>query len=104
MSVCMICGQRRIPKGERFCHVCKAQMASDSKRRAPAQPVKFLTYRGHVVGLYPNGGGTLRGRLLSRNPAKLPKGKTIDLNRWCEGYTRQTIKGFKAQVLKLAAA
>lgn len=75
------------------------------RSQKPAQPVKFLTYRGIVVGLYPNGDkGVLQGRLLKRDPDKLPKRKTIDLNKWCKGFTRITIKEFKAKVLRLAQA
>jgi len=44
----------------------------------------------------------LKAQLLKRNPDNLPKRKTIDLNRYCEGFTRAKIKDFKACVLRLA--
>ena len=73
-----------------------------SNRAAPAR--HFLTYHGNVVGLYPNGGKTLKPRLLGRSAEHLPKGKTIDLNVYCQGYSREVIKRFKACVLQLAQA
>ena len=103
MTPCVICGNRRV-HGVGRCHICDSQIAADTRRKRPAQPVKFITYRGHVVGLFPNGDKTLLGRLLKRDPDKLPKSRTIDLNKWCEGYTREIIKGFKAKVLRLAQA
>ena len=102
MTGCIICGTRRV-KGVGNCHVCQSRIDADRRSRKTAQPVKFLTYRGHVVGLFPNGvKGILQGRLLKRDPEKLPKGRTIDLNKWCDGFTRATIKEFKAKVLRLA--
>lgn len=101
MTTCPVCGTRRVVSG--YCHVCQSQIDAIRRRQKTVQPVKFLTYRGHVVGLYPNGDGTLQGRLLKRDPDKLPKCRTIDLNKWCPGYTRAVIKQFKAKVLRLAA-
>ena len=104
MTECIICGARRV-KGVGNCHVCQSKIDAMRRSQKPAQPVKFLTYRGIVVGLYPNGDtGVLQGRLLKRDPDKLPKRKTIDLNKWCAGFTRVTIKEFKAKVLRLAQA
>ena len=68
------------------------------------KPVKFLTYRGNVVGLFSNGDGTLKSRLMNSNPERLPKDKTLDLNKYCPGFDRSQIKRFKACVLKLAYA
>lgn len=101
MTKCVICEQRPA-NGDGRCVQCAGKIAKMSKRTV--QPRHFLTYRGHVVGLYPNGDKTLKPRLLGRSAEHLPKGKTIDLNRYCSGYSREVIKRFKACVLQLAHA
>ena len=99
MTKCVIC-EHRPAIGNGRCAQCASQIAKMS-RPTTTQPRHFLTYRGHVVGLFPNGGGTLKPQLLARSPKHLPQGKTIDLNRYCEGYTREVIKKFKACILQL---
>lgn len=101
MKKCVICSWRPA-NGNGRCAVCDSKIEADKRHQKPEQPKHFLTYRGHVIGLYPNGGGTLKAKLLNRNPEKLPKPKTIDLNRYCEGFTREKIKAFKKCVLQLA--
>ena len=98
---CVIC-DRRPANGNGICHNCASKLEAQRKRKNGSQPQHFLTYRGNVVGLFPNGEGKLKARLLRRNPEHLPKSKTIDLNRYCEGFTREKIKDFKACVLQLA--
>jgi len=103
MAKCVICSTRPAKVGG-FCIECDSRISADTNRRKKLQPRHFLTYRGHVVGLFPNGDGVLKASLLRRNPERLPKTKTFDLNRWCDGFTREKIKDFKACVLKLAYA
>ena len=103
MVKCIIC-ERRPANGSGFCVQCGNKISAERKARAKNEPRYFLTYRGHVVGLFANGNGTLIPRLLKRSPDRLPKRKTINLNVYCEGYTRQKIKEFKACTLKLALA
>jgi len=79
-------------------------MDAERKARAEAEPAKFLTYRGHVVGLYPTGKGTLKARLLKRDADNLPKSRTLDLNTYLDGFDLEQIKRFKACVLNLAHA
>ncbi len=100
---CVICEQRPA-NGNGFCHNCDSKLESQRKRKNSNEPQHFLTYRGHVVGLFHNGKGMLEARLLKRNPDGLPQRKTINLNRYCEGFTRDKIKAFKACVLKLSHA
>ena len=102
MTKCVICEKRPAKKTTGRCAQCNTKIISMSKRTAPAR--HFLTYRGNVVGLYPNGGKQLMPRLLGRSAEHLPKGKTIDLNVYCHGYSREVIKRFKACVLQLAQA
>lgn len=100
---CIIC-LRRPAKGNGYCANCASQIEAEKRRKQADEPVKFLTYRGHVVGLYRNGNGRLTPKLLKRSPENLPKTKTLDLNTYIEGFTREEIKRFKACVLQLAHA
>lgn len=100
---CTICNQRPA-RGGAYCANCASRMESQKRRGNGNKPVKFLTYHSHVVGLYPNGGKTLVAKLLKRSPEGLPKGKTLNLNTYLEGFTRDQIKAFKACILKLATA
>lgn len=103
MAKCLICGQRPA-KVDGFCISCNGHIEAERNHQRRPEPRHFLTYRGYVVGLFPNGGEMLKAVLLGRNPDRLPKGKTINLNHWCDGFSREKIKEFKACVLKLAFA
>ncbi len=98
---CVIC-ERRPARSQGRCHLCNDRLASEARRSATVQPWRFLTFRGAVVGLYPNGADKLKPRLLRRPASGLPKGRTVNLNVWCDGFDRSTIKRFKACVLQLA--
>lgn len=99
---CLICETKPRFDGSPYCRECHAGMAKASTKRAATEPVKFLVYQGSVVGLFPNGKTTEDGQqqfspvLLKRDPEKLPKGKTLQLDQYLEGYTRQQIKKLKA--------
>jgi hypothetical protein len=54
------------------------------------------------MALYRNGDGKLNGELVRVDPANLPKGITLDLNTYLEGFTREQVKRLKASVLRLA--
>lgn len=103
MTKCIICETRPAREGG-YCANCNSKLQSDEKRKAADRASQFLTYRGHVVGLFPNGNGMLKARLLKRSPDRLPKSRTLDLNHYIEGFTRDQIKRFKSCVLKLAHA
>ena len=103
MTKCIICERRPSNVGS-FCAPCNDKINAERKSWATTKPLHFLTYRGHVVGLFPNGNGRLTPRLLKRSAECLPKRNTLDLNRYCEGFTREKIKAFKACVLKLVHA
>jgi len=104
MTKCIICEQRPSRNGNGTCSQCQNRIDRESKCRQPDKPSKFITYRGHVVGMYPAGKGTLKPQLLSRSPMGLPKSRTLDLNTYLEGFNRETIKRLKATVLQLAHA
>jgi len=103
MSKCLICEKRPRQDGKAYCHNCLAKIEADKRRKEATKPVKYLTYKGHVVALYRNGGGKLKGELLRIDPKRLPKAKTLDLNTYLEGFSREQVKRLKASVLKLAA-
>jgi len=87
------------------CSNCHAQIVKLERENRIEQPVKFLTYRGMVVGLYKSRNkGMLSPRMLTRSAEHLPKAKTLDLNVFCEGFDRAIIKRFKSTVLSLAGA
>jgi hypothetical protein len=103
MTKCIICGERPVHQNG-CCNNCDSKIEADKRGREAEKPAYFLTYRGYVVGLFRNGDGKLKPRLLRRNPEHLPKQNTIDLNHYCTGYTREKIKSFKACVLSLSQA
>lgn len=99
--MCAICNRRPKAKGHRFCANCQAKLDKEARSRLADKPVKFATYRGHVVGFYKED-GVLKPRLLKRKPEGLPKGKTINLNYYIEGFTRDQVKKIKSTILQLA--
>ena len=101
---CLICDRRPARTDNGYCLHCAAQLKVQGKSREVQKVARFLTYRDTVVGLYPNGNGKLKAQLLRRSAEGLPKGITIDLNHYCEGFDRSQIKAFKSCVLRLANA
>jgi hypothetical protein len=101
MTKCIICEKRPATVGPR-CRNCEAKLNAACAARRPDTPRYYLTYQGHVVGLYANRDGRLSPRLLCRNAEKLPKSNTINLNTFCQGYDRATIKRMKRCVLQCA--
>jgi hypothetical protein len=97
---CIICGLKPATTGY-YCHNCKAKLSTYAGR-LPEKPHYYLVYKEHVVGLYTNQRGRLSPRLLRRNAEKLPKSNTINLNNFCQGYDRATIKRMKRCVLQCA--
>lgn len=100
--MCSICGHRPVHEdGKRkgVCPQCTVRIDTDKARNKPDVPVKFITYRGNVVGLFPSGPGTYQPRMVNRAPESLPKDKTINLDKWCPGFDKDQIKKFKRAVL-----
>lgn len=104
MTKCIICDKRPSLNGNGLCSPCEDKINRERKSQQPAKPFRFVTYRGHVVGMYPSGNGAIQPRLLNHNPKRLPKSITLDLNHYIEGFDRHTIKRLKAIVLNLAHA
>ena len=101
--MCAICNHRPKANGSRYCSNCQAKMDKEKCLRIVEKPVKFATYRGHVVGFYRRN-GVLVPRLLRRKPEGLPRGKTLDLNTYIEGFTREQVKNLKSAILQLAVS
>ena len=99
---CVICNRRPARTDKGYCLHCAAQLEVEGKSREVQKVARFLTYRGIVVGLYPNGNGKLKAQLLRRSPEGLPKSLTLDLNTYLEGFTREQVKAFNRCVLSLA--
>ena len=103
MSKCPIC-DRGIKTGQ----YCQQDQRELDKERAELRKrkriaFKYLAYAGHVVGLFPKN-GNLVASYIGMSMAGIPKAKLIDLNEYCEGFTRHQIKAFKATVLRVAKA
>lgn len=98
--MCAICDRRPPAPGGRFCNNCQAKLDKEARRRKGEQPFKFATYQGHVVAFYEQE-GVYHPRLLKRKPEGLPKGKTLDLNHYIEGFTRDQVKKLKSAILQL---
>lgn len=103
MVKCTIC-EARPANGGSYCQNCTSRLDAAKRRQRVKQPAQFLTYRGNVVGLYPNGDGKLEAKLLRRNPDHLPKSRTLDLNTYLDGFSRDQVKRLKSCVLQLASA
>jgi hypothetical protein len=101
--MCSICNRRPRVSGSRYCSNCQAKIDREKRLRRAEKPVKFATYRGYVVGFYRHD-GVLTPRLLRRKPEGLPRGKTLDLNHYIEGFTREQVKNLKSAILQLAGS
>ena len=109
---CHICNVRPASSEHGFCHNCQSQLDADKRRKRPAKPFRYVTYRGVTVGLHrhkgkgngDNGdnGDTFTAEFITRDPEKLPKSKMINLDRYCPGYTREQVKKLKRLCLRFA--
>ncbi|RJO60434.1 MAG: hypothetical protein C4542_09040 [Dehalococcoidia bacterium] len=101
---CPICDVRPINGNGNYCKVCFEKIQSD-RSKAKTEPSKFLTYKGFVVGLVKSPfDSRLHPIQLKRDPTKLPKAKTINLDTYCDGFSRDQIKEFKKCVLRTVGA
>jgi hypothetical protein len=109
MLKCLICDLQPRSEGSLYCHNCGGMLKAGRSRKSSGVPSTFLVYQDNVVALIPNGRKDANGEslytpaLLKRNSVGLPKGKTINLDTYCPGYTRQQIRRLKA-VVKQAAS
>ncbi len=101
--VCLLCEHRPAKAGCGFCANCQQKVDSLRNGANHEQAFKFVTYQGHVVGFYRSGGDKLIPRLLQRNPEHLPRCRTIDLNTYVDGFTREQVKKLKACIKSLTS-
>ena len=102
---CVVCDHRPA-RDAGICPNCQSKIRADKRKRQAKKPVKFATYRGHVIGFYHNGNGNglgLTPRLLRRSAENLPRTNTINLDGYVDGMTRAQVKKIKAAILQLAA-
>ena len=119
---CLIC-ERKPRSQDAYCHNCAAKIKAEEARRVKPKPDKYLHYRGQWVGLYADGVDEEGERLF--NPKymgyfpiaepgtndrigrqlkpKYPMNRTLNLDVYLPGYTREQVKRMKAVVLKLSA-
>ncbi|MDD5547065.1 MAG: hypothetical protein PHO67_07945 [Candidatus Omnitrophica bacterium] len=107
---CIICESRPVAMGVKagYCKQCSDQIEAQKRARSGKDEVyKYLTYRGVVIALKPvkkQGGSQMyNAERVFKNPDTLPKGITVNLNQYCEGYDRSQIKKMKALFARCAA-
>jgi hypothetical protein len=105
---CIICQERPVAKGQAagFCTQCADQIAARSARPAKDEVANYLVYRGKVAAVVfdrmEKGVKQYKVKQVLKSVESLPKGKVINLNTYCEGYTRDQIKKFK-RVIAMAS-
>ena len=98
---CIICQERPVQKGEEagYCKQCADQIAARSVRAPKVEVEKYLCYRGKVAAVvYTHSEhGVRKFKVLQvfKSVDTLPKGKVINLDTYCQGFTRDQIKKFK---------
>lgn len=100
---CLICNRKT--KGDPYCQQHQRQLNKAKEqegRRNQLKAVKYACYRGHVIGFFKNGNNTLKPSYVGMSINRIPKAKLINLDEYCEGYTRDQIKKLKAAVLTLS--
>ncbi len=105
MTKCIVCEVRPVngnPDG--MCAQCHTKVEKEHNLRRREKPFRYVTYKGHVVGMYRQPNGTLKPRLLGISPDRLPKSITLNLNTYLEGFTRDQIKKLKKCVQQLVHA
>lgn len=101
---CVVCSHRPARTGA-YCSNCNSKLEAGKRRKQSEKPVKYAVYRGNVVGFYHNGNSdSLVAKLLRRNPDRLPKRITLNLDTYIEGLTREQVKKIKRAILTLTSS
>ena len=106
---CTLCGKRpatrsAVAQGHSWCHLCATDIAAERKHKRERRSwwkraVRYAVWRGIGVAFMPNGNGKFTPKPLPASVlAKLPAQKTINLDKYCPGYTREQVKSFKAAI------
>ena len=123
---CFLCPEGR-PKAKRgpgvkwgTCNVCGRRLDAEERERKarrqlyrreqePIRPdndliPRFITWRGHTVGLCAQGNGGYTYRYYPRysgdDVARLPTRGVLNLNVHCDGYDRKQIKSLKRLIVE----
>lgn len=95
---CFICNTRpATSSSSAMCHNCRAKIGALKSTARQTEPFKYVTYQGSTVALVKNKAGRLSPVMTKRT--KFPKSKLINLDTYCEGFTREQIKNLKRVVL-----
>ena len=98
MTKCVVCEQRPAHDGP-YCFACFERLEKQRQQNGKnGKPVKFLHYRGNLVGLVPTGNKGYSTIPVKRCLTGIPKSRLIDLDHYCDGYSREIIKRFKAAI------
>ncbi len=96
---CLICGTRPRHNGGKYCRPCADSLPKDHEGAWWAKAFKYAVWRGYGVAFMPDGKGNYKPVLLPKGAiGKLTKAKVINLDQYCEGYERMTIKRLKAAI------
>lgn len=104
---CVICEVRPAMKGGAYCHTHQAQIEAERKARRGNRDwwrgaFKFAVWRGVGVAFMPNGEkGVYQPKALPASAlGHLPKGKTINLDGYVNGLSREQVKRIKRAILQ----
>lgn len=91
---CLICGVRP-SNGGSYCSQCTSAIEAEKRRNAKPRPFRYVTWKGDTLEFRANGKGTFIATPIKRDPDTLPKKLLINLNEYCEGFTREQVKKLK---------
>jgi hypothetical protein len=101
--MCIICG-RRHKNGGAYCQLHARELdkqRQEQKARKGKNAFRYVQYHGHVVGFYRDG-DKFRPSYVGMSVNGIQKSRLINLDEYCEGYTREQVKRLKVIVLRLA--
>jgi len=98
---CLICGVRP-SNGQSYCKHCAAQIEADKRRKQKPKTFRYVTYQGVTFEFRNGKNGTFIPHYTSHNPDTLPQKLLINLNEYCEGFTREQVKKLKRLCLSFA--
>ena len=91
---CLICGVRP-SNGESYCKHCTSQIEAERRRKQTPQPFRYVTYQGITFEFRAGKDGTFIPHYITHNPDTLPQKLLINLDKYCEGFTREQVKKLK---------
>jgi hypothetical protein len=98
---CLICGVRP-SNGQSYCKQCSSQIEAEKRRKAKPKPFRYVTYQGTTFEFRAGKNGTFVPHYTTRNPETLPQNLLINLNKYCDGFTREQVKKLKRLCLGFA--